>query len=162
VITFKFGINKYSYVQEKINSSRIFYQLNQNREFDEQVFQIRSKLRVEISRQLEIYLSSCQKEFASNSGSTSVAFMIRAARTALEIYSIEIQIYKYNTQNTRTTIHIGNPSFWQKHQIYLAYKRQILHTKKLWYWYYDTDKIRQGCGDSWNFLKSRYDTDKIH
>ena len=31
------------------------------------------------------YLSSCQKEFASNSGSTNVAFMIRAARTALQI-----------------------------------------------------------------------------
>lgn len=34
-------------------------------------------------------LSSCQKEFASNSGSTRVAFMIRAARTALQIYNIQ-------------------------------------------------------------------------
>jgi hypothetical protein len=32
------------------------------------------------------YLSSCQKEFVSNSGSTSVAFIIRAATTALHIY----------------------------------------------------------------------------
>lgn len=148
MITFKLGINKNSYVQEKIKSTHIFYHLNQNRELDEQVLRIRSKLRIKISRQLVIYLSSCQKEFASNSGSTSVAFIIRAARTALEIYSIKIQIYKYNTENKRTVIHIWNP-----------HPKQILHTKKLWY--YDTDKIRHRCGDSWNFLKSRYDTDKL-
>ena len=35
------------------------------------------------------YLSSSQNEFASNSGSTSVAFMIRAATTALHIYKIK-------------------------------------------------------------------------
>jgi len=31
------------------------------------------------------YLLSCQKEFVPNSGSTSVAFMIRATRTKLTI-----------------------------------------------------------------------------
>ena len=31
------------------------------------------------------YLSSCQKELASNSGNTRVAFITRAARTALHI-----------------------------------------------------------------------------
>lgn len=36
-----------------------------------------------------MYLSSCQKEFASKSGSTRVAFMIRAAKTALQIYNIQ-------------------------------------------------------------------------
>ena len=35
------------------------------------------------------YLSSSQNEFVSNSGSTSVAFIIRAATTALHIYKIK-------------------------------------------------------------------------
>jgi hypothetical protein len=39
------------------------------------------------------YLSSCQKEFASNSGKTSVAFMILAARTALQIYITSKVVY---------------------------------------------------------------------
>lgn len=39
--------------------------------------------------QTNTYLSSCQNEFVSNSGSTSVAFMIRAATTALHIYRIK-------------------------------------------------------------------------
>lgn len=38
------------------------------------------------------YLSSCQNEFVSNSGSTSVAFMIRAATTALHIYRIKTTV----------------------------------------------------------------------
>jgi len=38
------------------------------------------------------YLSSSQNEFVSNSGSTSVAFMIRAATTALHIYKIKAAV----------------------------------------------------------------------
>jgi len=42
--------------------------------------------------QTNTYLSSCQNEFVSNSGSTSVAFMIRAATTALHIYRIKTTV----------------------------------------------------------------------
>ena len=40
----------------------------------------------------QTYLSSCQNEFVSNSGSTSVAFMIRATTTALHIYKIKAEV----------------------------------------------------------------------
>lgn len=43
-------------------------------------------------KNLLTYLSSCQNEFVSNSGSTSVAFMIRAATTALHICKIKAAV----------------------------------------------------------------------
>jgi hypothetical protein len=39
-----------------------------------------------------LWLSSCQNEFVSSSGSTSVAFMIRATTTALHIYKIKAAV----------------------------------------------------------------------
>lgn len=44
-----------------------------------------------------MYLSSRQKEFVSNSGNTSVAFIIRAATTALHICNVYVKQLSNNT-----------------------------------------------------------------